>query len=129
LRNVIFRALPAALTNVILIIGVIIYSTVFELTDAEMSTMSLVVLSAVGILMVFKVSQPFNLLRRALFGFVVLAMVFSFIFLRDMFSISSLGLEAMLLLIVFVVATYPIMWGIRHGMELLAKRVAQWRKV
>ena len=129
LRNVIFRALPAALTNVILIIGVIVYSTVFELTDAEMSTMSLVVLSAVGILMIFKVSQPFNLLRRALFGFVVAAMIFSFIFLRDMFSISSLGLEAMLLLIVFVVATYPIMWGIRHIMERLAKRASRWRKV
>lgn len=128
LRNIIFRALPAALTNVILIIGVILYSTVFELTDVEMSTMSLVVLSAVGILMVFKVSQPFNALRRALFGFVVAAMVFSFLFLRDVFSIHSLSLEAMLLLVVFVVATYPIMWGIRHWMELLAGRFARRRQ-
>ena len=128
LRNVVFRALPAALTNVILISGVIVYSIVFDLTDAEMSTMSLVVLSAVGILMVFKVSQPFNRLRRALFGFVVAGMVFSFIFLRDVFSISSLGLEAMLLLVVFVAATYPIMWGIRHVMERLAQRFAQRKR-
>ena len=131
LRNVIFRALPAALTNVILVIGVIIYSTVFGLSDHEMSTMSLVVLSAVGILMVFKVCQPFNLLRRLLFGGVAVGVVFSFILppLRDIFSISPLTLEAGLLLAVFVIATYPIMWGIRHGMEVIAKRWAAWRKI
>jgi len=129
LRNVIFQALPAALTNVILVSGVIVYSLVFELTSAEMSTMSLVVLSSVGILMVLKVSQPFNLLRRTLFIGILLAMVFSFLFLQNIFSIFPLGLEAVLLLIVFVVSTYPIMWGIRHGMELMLKKWAEIRPI
>lgn len=130
LRNVIFRALPAALTNVILVSGVIVYSLVFDLTGEEMSTMSLVVLSAVGVLMLFKVSQPFNRLRRLLFVGVLVAMVVSFTvpFFQDRFSISPLGLEAVLLLLVFVVATYPIMWGIRHGMERGAVKWAELRK-
>jgi len=134
LRNVIFQALPAALTNVILISGIIVYSIVFDLTFYEMSTMSLVVLSAVGILMVFKVSQPFNLLRRALLVGIVAAMLFSFFFLYDFFSISSLTLEAGLLLAFFVAATYPIMWGIRNGLEWMAHKWAgfqfpwAWRK-
>jgi len=130
LRNVIFRALPAALTNVILISGIIAYSLVFGLTDEEMSTMSLVILCTVGILMLFKVSQPFNRLRRVLFFGVLVAMIVSFIHtdLRSIFSIFPLTLEAVLLLIVFVVATYPIMWGIRHGMERVAAKWAEFRK-
>ncbi|MCL2568338.1 MAG: HAD-IC family P-type ATPase [Oscillospiraceae bacterium] len=124
LQNVIFNALPAALTNVILVSGIIIYSTVFNLTAEEMGTMSLVVLSAVGILMVFKVSQPFNLLRRALFIGVVAAMLLSFFIpqLQAVFSISPLGLEAFLILAIFVFTTYPLMWGIRYWLERLAEK-------
>jgi len=127
LRNVILRALPAALTNVILISGVIVYSLVFELTFYEMSTMSLVVLSAVGILMVFKVSQPFNLLRRVLFIGIIVALLFSFFFLPNIFAIFPLTLEAGLLLAFFVVATYPIMWGIQHGIEVFAEKLGKFR--
>lgn len=122
MRNVIFRALPAALTNVILVSGVIVYSLVFDLTGAEMSTMSVVILSVVGILMLFKVSQPFNRLRRVLFCGILAAFLFSVLFLQDIFSLHPLGLEAVLLLAIFVVATYPIMWGIRAGME----KVTAW---
>jgi cation-transporting ATPase E len=122
LRNVIFRALPAALTNIILVSGVIVYSIVFELTREETSTMVLIVLSAVGILMVFMVSQPMNWLRRLLFLGVVCAMLFAFFFLSELFSISPLGLEAGLLLAFFVVATYPIMWGLRHGLGWVAQK-------
>ena len=125
MRNVIFHALPAAMTNVILVSGIIVYSLVFELSSAEMSTMSLVIMSTVGILMVYKVSQPFNRLRRLLFVGVVLAMIVSFSvpFLRYLFSIYPLGQQAWLLLIVFVVATYPIMRFLRIGLERLA---AEW---
>ena len=113
LRNVILRAVPAALTNVILVLGVIVYSIVFELSSSEMSTMSLVILSAVGILMVYQVSVPFNRLRRLLFAGVLAGMIFSFVFLQDMFSIHPLTLEAGLLLTFFVIATYPIMRWLR----------------
>jgi len=125
MRNVIFHALPAAMTNVILVSGVIVYSLVFELADAEMSTMSLVIMSTVGILMVYKVCQPFNRLRRLLFVGVVAAMLVSFSvpFLRDLFSIYPLGQQAWLLLAVFVIATYPIMRLLRIGLERLA---AEW---
>ena len=128
LRNVIFQALPAALTNVILVVGIIVYSIFFGFTDAEMSTMSLVILSAVGILMVYKVSQPFNRLRRLLFFGVVAAMLFSFSSsdLRDFFSIAPLRLEAVLILVLFVFATYPLMWGIRYWMEWFAEK---WKEI
>ncbi|MCL2563647.1 MAG: HAD-IC family P-type ATPase [Oscillospiraceae bacterium] len=127
LRNVIFQALPAALTNAILISGIIIYSRFFELLDQEMSTMSLVILSVVGVLMVFKVSRPFNLLRRALFIGVVAAMLGSFLFLQDMFSIYPLRPEAWMLLVLFLGITYPMMWGLRKGMEWLVKKWAAVR--
>ena len=121
LRNVIFRAIPAALTNVILVIGVIMYSIVFELSPTEMSTMTLVILSLVGVMMVYQVCKPFNFMRRVLFGGVVVSMTASFLlpFFRGIFSIHPLGLEAGLLLAVFIASIYPIMRGLRIIMSRL----------
>ena len=75
--------------------------------------MSLIILSTVGILMVYQVSVPFNRLRRLLFGGILAAMLFSFVFLREMFSIHPLSMEATLLLAVFLIITYPLMRWLR----------------
>ena len=126
LLNVIVHAFPAAMTNVILISGTIVYSLVFELSDLEMSTMSVYILSTVGVLMLYRISRPFNRLRGILFAGVVAGLAFSFAFLRNMFSLSPLGLEAVLLLVVFLIAAYPIMWGIHLVMERVS---AKWREL
>jgi len=125
MRNIIKNALPAAMTNVILVSGAIIYSLVFEIPDEDMSTMNVYILATVGVLMLFQMSKPFNTVRKIMFGFVVTALLYSFIFLQDFFTLTPLELEARLLLIVFLVATYPIMKGMTYLVQQASLRFAK----
>lgn len=119
LRNVLSRALPAGLTNVILVLGVIAFSLVFGLADGEMSTISTLIVGAVGIIMVYRVSTPFNRLRKLLFGFVVVSFVFSALFLSELFSLSSLSVGGGLVLAVFIILALPVMRAIEKLIDII----------
>jgi len=124
LRNVLNRALPAGLTNVVLVLGVIAFSTVFSLPLEEMSTISTLVVGAVGIMAVFRVCQPFNRLRTLLLCCILAGLLFSVVFLREMFSLSDLSVGGGLILAVFVGLIYPLMTGIRRAMDLIGEKAA-----
>ncbi|MFR5073086.1 MAG: hypothetical protein ACLTDS_13605 [Bianqueaceae bacterium] len=61
LRNVLHRAFPAALTDLFVVIGVLLFWLAFDFSDSEMSTICATLMGIVGLLMLFKVCTPFNI--------------------------------------------------------------------
>jgi cation-transporting ATPase E len=55
LRNVLFRALPAALTNLFLTLGVQLFSVAFLMDGSQVSTITIVLMGIVGLIMLFRV--------------------------------------------------------------------------
>jgi len=74
------------------------------------------------------ISRPFNLMRRILFFVMTVAILFCLLFMQEFFSITRLSLEAGLLLVIFMLATYPVMAGFRRGLDLLAGWIGKRRK-
>ncbi|MGN1002485.1 MAG: cation-translocating P-type ATPase [Oscillospiraceae bacterium] len=107
LPNVIGRALPAALTDFVLIIGVLLFYIAFDIAQDMMSTICAVVMGVVGILVIVRICRPFTRIRKLLIGAVSLGFAFSCIFLNDLFTLSPLDFSGMLLLVVFGLLAWP----------------------
>lgn len=127
LSNVLYRAFPAGLANVTLVLGVIAFYQIFGISKDELSTISAILVGFVGIIMVYRVCTPFNLLRKALFGAVIAAFLFCILFLRDLFSLTVLSAGGMLVQIVFVLAAIPIIWAYENVITMLNNKTEPLR--
>ncbi len=66
--NVIRKSIPAALTIIVNIISVMIFTHLFHFSHDYASTMSVFLLAFTGFLLLFKICYPFNYIRGILFG-------------------------------------------------------------
>ncbi len=69
--NVIRKSIPAALTIIVNIISVMVFSSLFFFSEEHTSTMAMILLAFSGFLLLFKICYPFNYLRGILFGTLV----------------------------------------------------------
>ena len=110
MRNVITRALPAALTDIVLIVGILLFYVAFKLDVGALSSICTAVMGMVGLLMVHETScSSYDKIRTAMMIFVCVGFVFSFLFLKTFFTISALAWSDALILIVFLALAGPAM--------------------
>lgn len=128
LPNVIYRALPGGITDVLLCMGVILFCMVFEVDSDMMSTICTIMLAIVGLMMVYRTCRPFNLLRKALMVTLSVAVVFSVLFLKGLFTLSSLNTPAFMILIVFAGLAWPVLKVATIAEDALRERISAARK-
>ena len=105
--NIIMRALPAAVCVIINIIIIAIFSStnIVPISAAELSTISVYVTALSGMLLIIRLSIPFNALRVAMILFCTAGFVIGSTFFGNLFGLSQLSTDSILTLIVFSVAT------------------------
>lgn len=108
LRNVLFRAAPAAITDILVIFGTMLFSVAFDIPQSETSTISAMLIAVVGFVMLYRVCTPFNTMRRILFGAMLSGFVLGFVFASDLFSMSPLSFGGILVFIVFAILVFPV---------------------
>jgi len=109
LRSVLSRAMPAGVTDFIVILAAVLICTKVGVSEAELSTMSALIMGFVGFMMVFQTCRPFNFIRRLLFGAVIVIFVLGSIILPGLFSISPLTGKAWLITAGLMAASVPVM--------------------
>jgi cation-transporting ATPase E len=109
LQNVLLRALPAGLTDVLVILGVLAFSFAFDMNGQQISTICAILLSIVGMMMLYRTCTPFTKMRKILYFAVLGALIFCVLFLRFIFALSPLNYGEYLVLIVFSISALPIM--------------------
>ncbi len=90
--NVIRKSIPGALTMVFSIAALAVICSVFPFRPEEISTLAVMGTGFAGLLVLLKVSLPFNWIRCALFFTMLGAFVFSVFVLKDLFSLSVITL-------------------------------------
>lgn len=91
--NIMLNSLPAALAVVLGIVCIEIASGIFNITPEEYSTICVLLSSAMGFALLFKVSMPFNALRIALFIVMVMGISLAILLFSSLFSLVSLSLN------------------------------------
>ena len=128
LTNAIYRALPSALSNVLLCVGAVVMSGILGLTEGEVGTICTLVVGAVGLLLVHRVCKPYNLLRRLLISACVIAFLFSAVVLRELFSLTMhLSVQGWVLLAVLLALAAVISAGAHTIVDFLRRMI--WRVV
>lgn len=89
--NVFSKSLPAALTIVVNVISVMIFSFIFNLNSDHSSTMCVILVAFTGFILLFKICIPFNYLRGILFGILLGLFIGGSIGLHKLFELVSLS--------------------------------------
>lgn len=101
ITNVMLKALPGGLTDVIAVGALVVCGEVFCISDASIGTIATLVLSVVGFMILFKISEPLNGMKYAVIIGNMAGLVFSGFFLKKLFALTDLSNICILLMIVF----------------------------
>lgn len=121
LWNILKAAIPGAL--VVMINSLIIFSLegALNMTQVEVSTLVVISATAVAMTVLYRVSTPFNKMRRTLFFLMVTLFVFAVLFTPHFFDFAPffnqdvnlhnpLSVSQILLLVVLIQATFPMIY-------------------
>jgi cation-transporting ATPase E len=108
--NILKSALPAGLTNFIVLTAIMFLASVNDIPRDQSATMSLYVIAFVGILMLYRLCLPLNSMRIALLVSVFVGFSLGVIIFGDtFFHLATLTGSNILLTILFCVASAPIL--------------------
>lgn len=115
--NVIGKSIPAALTIIVNIISVMVFTHIFHFTHESASTMSLFLLAFTGFLLLFKICYPFNAIRGILFGSLIGIFLGSVVGLSKLFEIVLLTPFMFLLIGLLCLLDIPLFKVLTHVSE------------
>lgn len=123
--NVLKTTIPGALTVVIahLLLTQIRGFVGFEALEDESiyTTVAIYVTTSIMFLVLFDVCRPFNWLRKTIYILMLSACLITILFFSEKMGLNlqNLGLVELLLTIIFILSSYPVMWGISTIMKKL----------
>lgn len=122
LTNVFLKALPAAVTDALAVAALVVFGRTFGVDPTDISTGATMLLAIVGFMILYKISAPLNRLRAAILIGCMVGMVFCSIFLNDLFGITGMTTECVMLFVVFAIATEPVL----RYLTMLVERLRNW---
>lgn len=127
MKNVLLRALPAGLTDVLTVGTLVICGQVFHLADGDVATAATMILAVVGFMILIKLSHPFNAFKSVVLGINIAGLLLCSLFLGDLFAIRGMSAICVLLTVMFGFAaeslfrylTLAVDWIDRQVMKLV----------
>lgn len=109
LTNVFLKALPAAVTDVLVVGSLVVFGQTFGVNATDISTAATMLLAIVGFMILYRISQPMNLVRWVVWGGCIIGLVLSSVFLSQLFTITEMSTKCIMLFVVFSIVTEPVM--------------------
>lgn len=128
LTNVLLKALPAGLTDVLIVGFLTVFGQTFGMSNEEISTAATLLLAIVGLMILFKISKPMNVFRWIVWSAMVAGLLFCVIFLKNLFGIGVMTRKCCMTLIVFAVATETLLRYISQIVAGIRKRMLRRRE-
>ena len=128
MHNVLRRALPGGLTNIVLIVGLELFTYAFTFQRATLSTLSTVTIGAVGLLVIYYVARPLDKKRWALLGAMTVAMVVAVVWFGPFFELTALDLQSALVVTVFLLLTPSVIYAFETAFEWGSRIKGEWLK-
>lgn len=125
LTNVMLKALPAGITDAVVVAALVICGDVFSLPADSIGTVATMVLSVVGFMILFKISEPLNKMKYGIIALNIVGLIFSGFFLKKVFALADLSNICILLMVVFGFAAESLF---RYLTLLVEKAQALYKK-
>ncbi len=128
LKNVILRALPAGITNYLAMLAAILVSNYLNIPAEEQSTMTTIIIGAIGFMMLYRLCRPFNPIRIALIiSMIALFAIGGFVF-SGLFTLSPLSPIAIKMTVLIIVLAVPVLMALYMIAGKLERRGKKHRR-
>ncbi|MBQ7827531.1 MAG: HAD-IC family P-type ATPase [Clostridia bacterium] len=128
MTNVMYRAMPAGLTNVFMTVGAILFYLGFGFSMDKLSTICALLSCTVGLIMLFVTCRPFNKVRKILFWGILAAMVGAIALLGNtLFGMVTLDFQTVLILGVFMLLSPSAFYAITKAIDKINEKWHEWR--
>lgn len=107
ITNILLKALPAGLTDAFVVGSMVIFGEAFNVSTIDISTASTILLGIVGFMILYQISKPMDKYKWAIWIGCVLALLFSLIFLRNLFGITGMSMRCVMLFVMFSIVCEP----------------------
>ncbi len=107
--RVILKAMPAALTDFLLIAALMMFGAVFNVSGEDVSVAATLLLAIVGFMILGNISLPINKYRGWVIFGCIAGFLITVLFFNDLYSITGISLECGLLFSLFAIASEPFM--------------------
>lgn len=128
LPNVLIKALPAGLTDFLVVGALVIFGRVFGVNETDISTACTMLLAIVGFMILYHISKPLNLLRWIVWIGSGVGLLVCSIYLGDIFGITHMSMECVMLFVVFAIVTEPVLRYSTMFIERIGAVVASRRR-
>ncbi len=118
LSNVLIKALPAGITDFLVVGALVVFGQVFEVGETDISTACTMLLAIVGFVILYNISKPMNALRWCVWGGCIVGLLGCSIYLGDLFAIRGMSTKCIMLFVVFAIITEP---ALRYSTILIEK--------
>ena len=118
MRNVLRRALPGGLANIMLMLLLELFTFAFAFERVTLSTLSAVIMGEVGLLVLYYISKPLDWKRWTLLGVMSAAFAVAVLRFGALFDISPLDLQSGLVIVVFLMLTPSVIFVFERAFEL-----------
>ena len=128
LPTVLRQALPGGLTTVIVVVLAHLTMIAFGLPLTDSATVCTAVLAVVGMLVLYKVSVPFDNFRKIIWGAMVVALLGSFLLLGSFFELTITDSRSLLVMASALVAAPTVFFVMGRLFALTDKLIAKLKK-
>ena len=105
LSSVLRRALPGGLTNIFVVVAAQVFMSAFQIPMAEVQTVCTAILAVTGLSVLYSVCKPFDKFRKLIWFLMAVALMFSFLFLGELFQLKMAGFSARLIMATLLIMT------------------------
>ena len=120
--NVLRKALPAALTDFIVIAALVVFGEVFNVSSYDISTACTILTSIVGFMILYHIIQPMNKYKWIVWLGCVGGLLFGIFIFTNFFGITTMSMRCVMLFVVFSIATEPILRYLVRLTEYVSNR-------
>jgi cation-transporting ATPase E len=109
MTNVLLKALPAGLTDFLVVSALVWFCHEFDVDLDCLSTSCSILVAIVGFMILHRIAQPMTRGHRILLVGVIAGWLFCIFFIPNLFAITTISKQCMMLMVVFAIATEPVL--------------------
>lgn len=126
MSKVIRKALPAGLTDFLVVSAMVIFCQEFAVNAEDVSTACTIIVAIVGFMILYRIASPMNRLHWIMLIGVIAGWLLCVMEISHLFAINSISKQCAMLLIVFAMLTEPLL---RYLSLFVEKVTLLWRRM
>ena len=122
LTNVLVRALPAGLTDFIVVSGLVIFCREFQVDLDCLSTSCTILVAIVGFMILHRIARPMNSGHIVMLVGVIAGWILCMLFGGSFFGITGISKQCEMLMVIFAIITEPVLRYLSLIVEWISAR-------